>query len=107
MFELALGVVEAAKQLIDKVARFFDRKIPGASVIDLMAAEGFFVLSEAVPGVVWVVGSGNTPEIEKGSTVGFSIENHLDKKNSAGHKFAMSVISGSVGVITNAVVIIN
>ena len=41
----------------DLVKMVFDRgegEIPGATVIDLVAAEGFFELCEAVPGVFGV-----------------------------------------------------
>lgn len=41
-----------------------EREIPGAGVVGLVAAEGFFEFGETVPGVFGVAGGGNTPEIE-------------------------------------------
>lgn len=57
----------------------FEGKIPGASIIDFAAAKGAFVLRKAVPGVIFVLGSGDTPEVEGFSAVFLSVEYHLHK----------------------------
>lgn len=48
----AFEAVKLTDDLVDGIAAFIKGEIPGASVVDLMTTEGFFVLSEAVPGVV-------------------------------------------------------
>lgn len=85
----------------DLVKTVFDRgerEIPGATVIDLVAAEGFFEFSEAVPGVFGVFGGCDAPEIEGGSAAIFGVENHLDKDDDAGVDFAIFIASGSMSV---------
>ncbi len=82
-------------------------KIPGARVVDLVAAERFFELGEAVPGMLRVFGSGDAPEVESVGAGVFGVENHLDEEGGAGGEFAMFVIGGGVGVEAGAVVIVD
>ncbi len=76
-------------------------------MVDLVAAEGFLELSEAVPGVIRVVGGGDAPEVEGVGTLGFGVEDHLDEEDGAGHELAVGVVGGGVGVVAGAVVIVN
>ncbi len=95
-----------------------EREVIGASIVDLVTAEGFFVLSEAIPGVVFVLGGGDAPEIESrgGGILGFwvvdyltalGVENHLDEEDGARGEFLIFGVGGSVSVKTGAVAVIN
>ncbi len=84
-----------------------EREIPGATVIDLVATEGFFEFSEAVPGVFGVFGGGDAPEIEGGSAAIFGVENHLDKDNDAGVDFAIFIAGGGMSVKTSGGVVVD
>lgn len=107
MAELAAEAVGGAKGLVETVADGVKGEIPGASVVNLVAAEGFFILSEAVPGVVGVVGGGDAPEIKGGLAGGFGVNDHLDKEDGAGDEFTMGLVGGSVGVVADASVVID
>lgn len=107
MEEFAFETVEVADEEIEVVAERFKREVVGASVIDLAAAEGFFVLSEAVPGVARVGGGSHAPEIIDFGATFFSVENHLDKHNGATGELLVAAVGGGVGVVAGAVVIIN
>jgi len=88
----------------------FDRgegEIPGATVIDLVAAEGFFELCEAVPGVFGVFGGCDAPEIEGGSAMIFGVENHLDKDDDAGVDFAIFIAGGGMSVKTSSGIVVD
>lgn len=89
------------------VFEFINWEVPGAGVIDLVAAEGFLELGEAVPGVMRVFGGGDAPEIEGVGALGFGVEDHLDEEDGAGHELAVGVGGGGVGVVAGAVVIVN
>lgn len=82
-------------------------EIPGAGVIDLVAAEGFFVLGKAVPGVFGIGRSRNTPEIESLGALILSVENHLDEENGASHELAMFGVGAGMSVVADAVVIVD
>lgn len=73
----------------------------------MAAAEGFFVHSEAVPGVIMVGGGGDTPKIVELLTVFLGVENHLDEDDGAGGKFAMFKVGGGVSIIAGVVVVVN
>lgn len=103
----AAEAVDAAEKLIEAVFDAVEGEVPSARVVNLMAAEGLFVLGEAIPGVVRVVRGGDAPEIKGVGAVMFGVEDHLDEKGSAGGEFAMSVIGGGVGVETSAFIIVN
>lgn len=107
MAEFAAEAVGGAEGLIEAIADGMKREIPGTGVVNLVAAEGFFVLSEAVPGVVRVVGSGDAPEIKGGLAGGFGVNDHLNKEDGAGDKFAMGLVGGGVGVVANAGVVVD
>lgn len=94
----------------DLVKTVFDRgegEIPGATVIDLMAAEGFFEFCESVPGVFGVFGGGDAPEIKDGSAVIFGVENHLDKDDDAGVDFAVFIAGGGMSVKTSSGIVVD
>ncbi len=94
----------------DLVKTVFDggeREIPGATVIDLVAAEGFFEFCEAVPGVFGVFGGGDAPEIEGGDTAIFGVENHLDKDDDASVDFAIFIASSGMSVKTSSGVVVD
>lgn len=82
-------------------------EIPGATVIDLVAAEGFFEFCEAVPGVFGVFGSGDTPEIEGFLTAVLGVEDHLDKDDDAGVDFAIFIAGGGMSVKTSSGVVVD
>lgn len=103
----AEGAVEAAEELVEVVFEFIKRKVPSAGIIDLVATEGFFELSETIPRMGGIFGSGDTPEVKGVGAIVFGIENHLDEEGSTGAKLAVLVISGGVGVKTGAVVIVD
>lgn len=105
--EFAGEAVEAAEEEVEAIFELIEGVIPGAGVIDLVTTEGFFELSEAVPGVVRVIGSGDTPEVEGVGALDFGVENHLDEEGGAGHELAIGVVSGGVGVVAGAVIIID
>lgn len=107
MAEFAAEAVGGAEGLIEAIADRMKREIPGTGVVNLVAAEGFFVLSEAVPGVVGIVGSGDAPEIKSGLAGGFGVNDHLDKEDGAGNEFAMSLVGGGVGVVADAGVVVD
>lgn len=107
MEEFALEAVEVADDAVEGVASRAEGKVPGAAVIKLVAAEGFFVFGEAVPGVLGVFGSGDTPEIEGGLAGVFGIDDHLDEEDGAGDEFAVGIVGGGVGVVAGAVIIID
>lgn len=107
MAEFAAEAVGGAEGLIEAIADGMKREIPGTGVVNLVAAEGFFVLSEAVPGVVGVAGSGDAPEIKGGLAGGFGVNDHLNKKDGAGDKFAMGLVGGGVGVVADAGVVVD
>lgn len=107
MAEFAAEAVGGAEGLIEAIADRMKREIPGTGVVNLVAAEGFFVLSEAVPGVVGVAGSGDAPEIKGGLAGGFGVNDHLDKEDGAGDEFAMGLVGGGVGVVANAGVVVD
>lgn len=107
MAEFAAEAVGGAESLVEAVANGVKGEVPGASVVNLVAAEGFFVLSEAVPGVVWVAGGGDAPEIKGGLAGGFGVNDHLNEKNGAGDEFAVGLVGGGVGVIADAGVVVD
>lgn len=107
MAEFAAEAVGGAEGLIETVADGVKREIPGASIVNLAAAEGFFVLSEAVPGVVGVAGGGDAPEIKGGLAGGFGVNDHLNEKDGAGDEFAMGLVGGGVGVVADAGVVVD
>lgn len=107
MAEFAAEAVGGAEGLIEAIADGMKREIPGTGVVNLVAAEGFFVLSEAVPGVVGVAGSGDAPEIKGGLAGGFGVNDHLDEKDSAGDEFAVGLVGGGVGVVADAGVVVD
>ena len=107
MAEFAAEAVGGAESLVEAVANGVKGEVPGASVVNLVAAEGFFVLSEAVPGVVGVAGSGDAPEIKGGLVGGFGVNDHLDKEDGAGDKFAVGLVGGGVGVVADAGVVVD
>ncbi len=107
MEEFAFEAVEVADDLIEGVAGGAEGKVPGAAVIKLVTAEGFFVLGEAIPGVLGVFGSGDAPEVEGGLVGVFGIDDHLDEEDGAGDEFAVGVVGGGVGVVAGAVIIID
>lgn len=107
MAELAAEAVGGAEGLIETIADGVKGEIPGASVVNLAAAEGFFILSETVPGVVGVAGGGDAPEIKGGLAGGFSINDHLDEEDGAGDEFAVGLVGGGVGVVADAGVVVD
>lgn len=107
MAEFAAETVGGAEGLIEAIADRLKREIPGTGVVNLAAAEGFFVLSEAVPGVVGVAGSGDAPEIKGGLAGGFGVNDHLNKEDGAGDEFAMGLVGGGVGVVADAGVVVD
>lgn len=72
-----------------------------------MAAKGFFVFSEAGPGMIGVVGGGDAPEIEGVGAGGFGVDNHLDEEDGAGDEFAVFGVGGGVGVVADACIVVN
>lgn len=107
MAEFAAEAVGSAKGLIEAVANGMKGEVPGAGVVNLVAAERFFVLSEAVPGVVGVARSGDAPEIKGGLASSFGVNDHLDKEDGAGDEFAMGLVGGGVGVVADAGVVVD
>ena len=107
MAEFAADAVGGAKGLIEAVANGVKREVPGAGGGNLGVAEGFFVLSEAVPGVVGVAGGGDAPEIKGGLAGGFGVNDHLDKEDGAGDEFAVGLVGGGVGVVADAGVVVD
>ena len=107
MVEFATEAVGGAEGLVEAITDGVEGEIPGAGVVNLAAAEGFLVLSEAVPGVVGVAGGGDAPEIEGGLAGGFGVNDHLDEKNGAGDEFAVGLAGGGVGVVADAGVVID
>ena len=107
MAEFAAEAVGSAKGLIEAVANGMKGEVPGASVVNLVAAEGFFVLSEAVPGVVGVAGGGDAPEVKGGLAGGFGVNDHLDKEDGAGDEFAVGLVGGGVGIVADAGVVVD
>ena len=107
MAQFAAEAVGGAESLVEAVANGVKGKVPGAGVVNLMAAEGFFVLGEAVPGVVGVAGSGDAPEIKGGLAGGFSVNDHLDEEDGAGGEFVMGLVGGGVGVVADAGVVVD
>ena len=107
MAEFAAEAVGGAEGLIETIADGVKGEIPGASVVNLVAAEGLFILSEAVPGVVWVAGGGDAPEIKGGLAGGFGVNDHLNEKNGAGDEFAVGLVGGGVGVVADAGVVVD
>lgn len=107
MAEFAAEAVGGAEGLIEAIADRMKREIPGTGVVNLVAAEGFFVLREAVPGVVGVAGSGDAPEIKGGLAGGFGVNDHLNKEDGAGDEFAMGLVGGGVGVVADAGVVVD
>ena len=105
--EFAAEAVGGAEGLIEAVANGMKGEVPGAGVVNLVAAEGFFVLSEAVPGVVGVAGGGDAPEIKGGLAGGFGVNDHLDEEDGAGDEFAVGLVGGGVGVVADAGVVID
>lgn len=103
----AFGAVDLAQEIIETVFEAVEGEIPGARIINLMSAEGLFVLSETVPGVVGVFRGSNAPEIENFRAVILGVDDHLDKNDCASHEFAVFLIGGGMGVVTNTVVIID
>ena len=94
----------------DLVKTVFDRgegEIPGATVIDLVAAEGFFELCEAVPGVFGIFGGCDAPEIEGFLTVIFGVEDHLDKDGDASVDFAILIAGGGMSVKTSSDIVVD
>lgn len=105
--EAAFETVGATEELIEAVFDTIKREVPGAGVVDLVATEGFFVLSEAIPRVFRIGRSGDAPEIEKGGVMVLGVENHLDEEDGAGHEFAVFGVGAGVSVITHAIIIVN
>ena len=60
----AFDAVDSAEVFVDAVFLGVDWKVVSASEFDLLAAEGIFEGGEAVPGVIFVVGTANSPHIE-------------------------------------------
>jgi len=88
----------------------FDRgkgKIPGAGVVDLVAAEGFFEFGKTVPGVLRIFGGGDAPEIEAGGAAVFGVENHLHEDDDAGVDFAVFIVGGGVGIEASSGVVVD
>ena len=107
MVEFATEAVGGAEGLVEAITDGVEGEIPGAGVVNLAAAEGFLVLSEAVPGVVGVAGSGDAPEIKGGLAGGFGVNDHLNKEDGAGDEFAMGLVGGGVGVVADAGVVVD
>lgn len=107
MAEFAAEAVGGAESLVETIADGVKGEIPGTSVVNLVAAEGFFVLSEAVPGVVGVAGGGDAPEIKGGLAGGFGVNDHLNEKDGAGDEFAVGLVGGGVGVVADAGVVVD
>ncbi len=103
----AFEAVGVAEHLVEAVADTMKGKIPGAGVIDFVAAEGFFVLSEAVPGVMRVARSGDAPEVEGVGAVVFGVDNHLDEQDCASHEFFIFASGSGVSVVAGAVEIVD
>lgn len=73
----------------------------------MVAAERFFVLSEAIPGVFGVDGGGDSPKIIFFEAGGLGIKDHLNEENGAGGEIAVSKISGSVGIKTSVGIVVD
>lgn len=107
MFNFAFEAVEFAEDLVEGIFEVIEGEIPGAGVVDLVTAEGFFEFSEAVPGVLGVFGSGDTPEVKGFGAGFFGVEDHFDEEGGADAEFTVIIIGGGVGVETSAVIVIN
>ena len=98
LFDFAEFAVDGAEFFVKAVFGFVEGEVVGAGVVALEAAEGFFVLGEAVPGVVFVFASRDAPEIVVFFTGPFSVENHLDQDYRACHEVSMFKVGGGVHV---------
>lgn len=105
--DFALEAVEAAD---DSVKLIFDRregKIPGAGVVDLVTAEGFFEFGESIPRMFRVFGSSDTPKVKDFCTTVFGVEDHLDEDDDSGIDFAVFVASSGVGIEASCGIIVD
>lgn len=103
----AFEAVGVAEHLVEAVADAMEGKIPGAGVIDLMTAEGFFVLGEAIPRVMRVARGGNAPEVESVGAVLLGVDNHLDEDDGAGHELLVFASGSGVSIIACTVEIVD
>ncbi len=93
--------------MIEAIFEDIDREIPGAGVVDLMAAEGFFMFGEAIPGMFGIGRGGDSPEIELMEAVSAGVDHFLDGDDGACGEVAMSVVGGSMNSVANAIVVVN
>lgn len=107
MKEFTLEAIDLTNDLIEAVFCWREGKIPGASVVDLVAAEGFFELGEAIPGVSWVFGGGDAPEIEGFGATIFGVEDHLNEEDDASVDFAVGVAACGMGIETSGFVVVD
>lgn len=107
LVRFAVGAIELTEHLVKAVFDTMKGEIPSARVVDLAAAKRFFVLSETVPGVVRVGGGSHAPKVVKFGTVFLGINYGLDADDRAGGEVLVLAAGGSVGIITNAVVVVN
>jgi len=105
--DFAFEAVETTDETVKAVFERGKGKIPGAGVVDLVTAEGFFEFSKAVPGVFGVFAGGDTPEVEGGSTAILSVEDNLDEEDDPGVEFTLHIAGGGVGVKAGSSIIVD
>jgi len=76
--ELTLETIELAKSFVELIFGGTKGKIIGASIINLVATEGFFILGKTIPRVIVVGGRSHAPEVKNGFAGFLGIENHLN-----------------------------
>ena len=107
LFDFAESAVDGAEFFIEGVFGFVEGEVVSAGVVTLEAAERFFVLGEAVPRVVFVLGSCDAPEVVVFFTLGFGVENHLDEDDGACHEVSVFEVGGGVHVEAGVFGVVN
>lgn len=107
MNEFTLETIESTNELVEAVFEWIYDVIPGAGIVDLVTAEGFFMLSEAIPRVIGIGRSSDSPEIEFLQAEAMSVDHFLDGDNRAGGVFFIIIVSRSVDSIANAVMVMD
>ncbi len=104
---VAEPAIEGAEGLVEAVFGAMEGEIPGAGVVNLMAAESLLVLGEAVPRVFGVGRSGDAPEIKGGGAIMLGVDDGLDGDDGAGGELLVLAVGGGVGRVADAIVIVD
>lgn len=87
-----------SEDLIGAILGRAENDVISASIIYLVATKRFFVLCEAVPGVILIIGGGDTPKIINFKAFLLGVNDSLNKQNRAGSEFSMFVIGSRMSV---------